>query len=81
MSRTGSTHVPKFGDKVRKARLLWFGHMKGKDAPQVCQRSLNMSVAEEKQSKLEVRGLCRARHKGVEPDGGKILEIDLSKKI
>ena len=38
----GTAHVGQVGDKVREARLGWFGHVLRKDAGYVGRRMLNM---------------------------------------
>ncbi|KAI5085502.1 hypothetical protein C0J45_2268, partial [Silurus meridionalis] len=38
----GTAHVGCFGDKVREARLRWFGHVQRRDMNYICRRMLTM---------------------------------------
>ncbi|PME06485.1 hypothetical protein A8A06_13560 [Escherichia coli] len=40
----GTAHVEKFGDKVREARLRWFGHVQRRDSGYIGQRMLKMEL-------------------------------------
>lgn len=39
---TGTAQVKRFGDKIRAARLRWFGHVWRRDGGYTEQRMLNM---------------------------------------
>ncbi|KAI5104704.1 hypothetical protein C0J45_6330, partial [Silurus meridionalis] len=40
----GTTHVGRFGDKVREARLRWFGHVQRRDMWYISRRMLRMET-------------------------------------
>ncbi|KAK4290600.1 hypothetical protein Pmani_036511 [Petrolisthes manimaculis] len=40
----GTAHVRRFGDKTRKARLRWFGHVRRRDEEDVGRKMLEMDL-------------------------------------
>ena len=40
----GTAHVGRFGDKVREARLRWFGHVQRRDVEYIGRRLMKMEV-------------------------------------
>ncbi|KAF7696815.1 hypothetical protein HF521_005233 [Silurus meridionalis] len=42
----GTSHVGRFGDKVREARLRWFGHVQRRDMSYIGRRMLRMKPPE-----------------------------------
>ena len=69
----GTAHVGRVGDKVREARLGWFGHVLRRDAGYVGRRMLNMEPPgeeKERETKMEIYGCGEGRYASGWGDGG-----------
>ena len=69
----GTAHVGRLGDKVREARLSWFGQVLRKDAGYVGRRMLNMETPgggeKERETKTEIYRCGKGRYASGWGDG------------
>ena len=60
----GTAKIAKLGDKLRNARLRWYGHVKRREEDYVGKRMMEMAVQEEgkEEGQGEVDGFSKRRH-------------------
>lgn len=52
----GTAQAEQFGEKVRRARLKWFGHVQRRNSGYTGQRVMKMEVPDRKEKKDDLRG-------------------------
>ncbi|KAF7711788.1 hypothetical protein HF521_000799, partial [Silurus meridionalis] len=72
----GTVHVRRFGDKVREARLRWFGHVQRRDMGYISRRMLRMKPPGRRK-----RGRPRRRFIDVVKEDMQVKEADVADRV
>ncbi|KAK3575129.1 hypothetical protein QTP86_020814, partial [Hemibagrus guttatus] len=83
----GTAHVGRLGDKVREARLRWFGHVQRRESEYIGRRMLDMELPGRRQRGRPKRRLygcnlsevsCRALTRVISSNTSRLRQLDLS---
>ncbi|KAK3528530.1 hypothetical protein QTP70_001732 [Hemibagrus guttatus] len=55
----GTAHVGRLGDKVREARLRWFGHVQRRESEYIGRRMSDMELPGRRQRRMAKRRVCK----------------------